>query len=266
MIVASCKSNGTKSAIDASQNTNPVQPRVLQFKGESKTIHVLVALCDNHYQGIVPVPPKIGNGQDADNNLYWGTSYGIRTYFKNSKEWKLIQKTKLSGSLLERIVFKHQSKNYYLVADAYDGRYIKQTTIDFLKSCSGQMKDTLKINNTVIGLYGNARLLSYIGHDGLMDFTIDDIFENADGQKRDAIILACYSKGFFTPHLKATGVDPLVWTTGLMAPEAYTLHDALRSYVNNESAQNIRSSAFRAYSKYQKCSQKAAANLLVNGY
>src|SRR5258705_8709276 len=56
-----------------------------------KTIHIYVALCDNKYQGIVPVPAKIGNGQDPDNNLYWGCAFGIRTYFKNSREWKLIE-------------------------------------------------------------------------------------------------------------------------------------------------------------------------------
>ena len=49
-----------------------------------KTIHVHVASCDNKYQGIVPVPSKIGNGQDPNNNLYWGCGYGIRTYFKKA--------------------------------------------------------------------------------------------------------------------------------------------------------------------------------------
>lgn len=32
-----------------------------------KTIHVYVALCDNVYQGIVPVPKAIGNGDDPRN-------------------------------------------------------------------------------------------------------------------------------------------------------------------------------------------------------
>lgn len=32
-----------------------------------KTIHVYVALCDNVYQGIVPVPKTIGNGDDPRN-------------------------------------------------------------------------------------------------------------------------------------------------------------------------------------------------------
>jgi hypothetical protein len=35
-----------------------------------KTFHILTALCDNTYQGIVPAPNAIGNGQDANNNLY----------------------------------------------------------------------------------------------------------------------------------------------------------------------------------------------------
>ncbi|MBS1655648.1 MAG: hypothetical protein JSU05_12430, partial [Bacteroidetes bacterium] len=45
------------------------------FDTTIKTIHVFVALCDNKYQGIVPVPAKIGNGQDPANNLYWGCSF-----------------------------------------------------------------------------------------------------------------------------------------------------------------------------------------------
>jgi len=49
---------------------------------EPKVIHVLVALCDNKYQKIVPVPQAIGNGQDPKNNLYWGAAYGFKTYSK----------------------------------------------------------------------------------------------------------------------------------------------------------------------------------------
>ena len=61
-------------------------------------------------------------------------------------------------------------------------------------------------------------------------------------------------------------MNPLVWTTGLMAPEAYTLHDALTGYVKGEDAEAIRTRAAKAYSKYQKCSEKAARNLLVTGW
>jgi hypothetical protein len=36
--------------------------------------------------------------------------------------------------------------------------------------------------------------------------------------------------------------------------------------VQNEPAESIRSKAAKAYAKYQRCSEKAARNLLVTGY
>src|SRR5262245_46059051 len=68
-------------------NSDNTVERVLQYDTTIQAIHIFVALCDNKYQGIVPVPAAIGNGQDPDNNLYWGCGFGIRTYFKKSSEW-----------------------------------------------------------------------------------------------------------------------------------------------------------------------------------
>jgi len=232
-------------------------------ESEIKTIHVFVALCDNKYQGITRVSAALGDGQNINTNLYWGARYGIRSYFKKSEEWKLLTSRKEKGIILERLIFKHVEKNYFLIADAYDGKYIRQCTLDFLNSGSGKQKDSLQINGKNIGTGGNASLLAYIGHDGLMDFQLSEDFVNTDNIKRDMIILACYSKKYFTPVLEQANVNMLVWTTNLMAPEAYTLHDALTGYVNGETNEEIREKAAAAYSKYQKCSLNAAKGLLV---
>lgn len=267
-LIIACSSEQQKQVakFDEGKKTDTLPTRQLVYDSTATTIHVLVALCDNQYQGIVPVPAAVGNGQDPDNNLYWGCGYGIRTYFKNSPQWTLIKKYPVDTLILERLVFKNKKQNVYLIADAYNGRYIKQCTFDFLRSCAGQIKDTIIINGAVTGIRGNARLIAYIGHDGLMDFTLNESFESADSIKRDAIILACISRSYFSSLLRSTKANPLVWTTGLMCPEAYTLHDALESYLNNEPVENIRNSAANAYSKYQKCSIKAAKNLLVSGW
>lgn len=266
--LSSCnlQTGNTESHDENSAKLIAQQKSITSFDTTYKTIHIFVALCDNKYQGIVPVPAKIGNGQDPNNNLYWGCGYGVRTYFKNSKEWKFLQSRKVDSLRLERIIFKHVSKNYYLVADAYDGQYIKECTKEFLYSCSGQMKDTIQINSTSIGIYGNSKLLCYIGHDGLMDFQLNESFANTDNKDRDCIILACISKSYFASHLKETKAFPVVWTTGLMGPEAYTVHDAITGYVNGESNEACRTRAALAYSKYAKCSVKAARNLLVTGW
>lgn len=232
-----------------------------------KAIHVFVALCDNKYQGIVPVPASMGNGQDPKTNLYWGCGNGVRSYFKKSNDWELVSsEVKPSGNILERLLFKHKTKEVYLLADAYDGQFIKQTTIDFLNASSGKNEIELKDGEKKIYFGGASDLLAYIGHDGLMDFSLSQKFESTNNKKRETIILACYSKNYFSPHLKPSGSVPLLWSSGLMAPEAYTLHDAIHEWINKSSPQQIRLAAAKAYSKYQHCSLKASQNLLVQGW
>ena len=266
MVISSCDQSSKKTSDKTLKPKQSILKNIAYSDSAVKSIHVFVALCDNKYQGIIPVPAKLGNGQELDNNLYWGSSYGVRTFFKKSKEWTLVKTLKTGKPILERLIFKNNLKNYYLVADAYDGQYIKQTTKDFLFSCSGQLKDTLHIGSKVIGINGNAGLLAYIGHDGLMDFHITDSIKNFDGRARDCIILACVSKTYFAPFIKASKSYPLVWTTGLMCPEAYTLHDAISGYVNNELHEQIRSLAAAAYNKYQKFGFEASNRLLVSGW
>jgi len=232
-----------------------------------KTIHVFVALCDNKYQGIVPVPAKIGNGQDAATNLYWGAAFGVKTFFNKSSEWKLIEiKKNPAENILERILFKHKTKNIYLLADAYDGQYIKQTTIDFLLACSGKGITSISNNDKEIPFGGAADIIAYVGHDGLMDFSLPNEFEKQNDEDRKAIMLACISKKYFSSHIKSTGVEPLLWSTGLMAPEAYILHDALNKWIDTGDASQTRNAAAAAYSRYQRCSMNAAKNLLVSGW
>lgn len=242
------------------------ETNVTDYDSTYKTIHIFVALCDNTYQGIVPVPKAIGNGQDPNNNLYWGCGYGIRTYFKKSAEWKFLKAIQSDSLVLERVIFKHASKKYYLVADAYDGQFIETCTRDFFKSTAGILKDTLSVESRNIGLNGNASLCAYIGHNGLMDFAIDDRFDNVDGKTRDVIILACLSKKYYGFYMHNAKANPLVWTTNFMAPEAYTIHDAISGYVKGETNEQIRSRAAAAYSRFQKCSVKAARGLLVTGF
>ena len=51
-------------------------------------IYVIVSLVDNVSQGIVPVPAKIGNGDDPHSNLYWGALYGVKTFLSKADGWR----------------------------------------------------------------------------------------------------------------------------------------------------------------------------------
>jgi hypothetical protein len=234
---------------------------------QTKTIHVFVALCDNINQGIVAVSKSLGNGQNPATNLYWGALYGVKTHFKKSEDWTFIKTIESSGEIiLERVLFKHKTSDTYLLADAYDGKHIKTSTIDFLNATSGKNKEEITIGDKELMFGGNSNLIAYIGHDGLMDFSLNTTFVPENETKRDVVILACISKSYFSSYIKQTGANPLVWTTGLMAPEAYTLYWLIDVWILNETDDQVRERAAKAYNYYQKCGMRVARNLLVSGF
>ncbi|MBN1505414.1 MAG: hypothetical protein JW955_01140 [Sedimentisphaerales bacterium] len=218
----------------------------------ARTIHVFVALCDNQHQGIVPVPAKLGNGEDPANNLYWGALYGVKTFFKNSKSWTLVTTEKTPGDpLLERVIFKHVTSGTYVVADAYRGDKIKNAVADFLNAAAGNNAGTLKLDKASLGVRGSADLVAYVGHNGLMDFTVDQPIPQTNVVPKDAIVLACKSKPYFLPCLSQLKCRSVLLTTGLMAPEAYTLDAAMTGWIEKEPPDKIINRAARAYNNHQ---------------
>lgn len=231
--------------------------------------YVIVALCDNVNQGIVPVAPALGNGDDADKNLYWGARFGVRTHFKASREWQLVSSARdPSPKVVERLVFKNRKSDAYLVADAYRGAEIRQATADFLNAASGNTNPTVEISGKTYGLSRGAaaHLVAYVGHDGLMDFELAYAPKRRDDVRRDAVILACISKRYFAAPLKESGANPLLWTTNLMAPEAYVLKAALDGWLLGEDGERVRERAAKAYDTYQSCGIKAARALFATGW
>lgn len=273
LVAAGCTQAGNERAIKGASairiTTAPVHPR----PDSIRLIHVFVALCDNKYQGIVPVPAGIGNGQQPRSNLYWGAGYGVHTYFTRSKDWEVVAKGTYSvpiredSVVLDRLLLRHRRQGVYLLAEAFDGRNMKETITEFLQAAAGKLPRMVNLQGRD-SLYfgGEADLLAFVGHDGLMDFSLQQQFKGDTLKKRETIILACYSKRFFGPHLQSTGAQPLLWTSGLMAPEAYTLHDAINAWVARKTAAQIQQAAAKAYSAYQRCSMRAATRLLPTGW
>ncbi len=236
-----------------------------------RTVHVFVALADNANQGIVPVPARLGNGEDAERNLYWGSAFGVRTFFTRSPDWKLLSSgTQPKHEVLERCVWKYRNSEVYLVADAYRGREIQTAILNFLDAAAGLAREEISVTDgsstARLAIRGGASVVAYVGHDGLMDFQLPRIPQKKDTATRQAIILACGSKIYFASALRASGAYPLLWTTNLMAPEAYTLKSALDGWIAGETNQQIHERAAAAYDKYQKCGLKAARRLMATGW
>ncbi len=124
------------------------------------------------------------------------------------------------------------------------------------------------MDNTTTSLHlaGSADVVAYIGHNGLMDFALNVTPQKHDERKRQAIILACASKQYFSSALKSTGASPLLWTTNLMAPEAYVLSAALDGWMARDNNEQVRARVAKAYHQYQNCGIKGAMNLFATGW
>jgi hypothetical protein len=265
------------SAVSSCATANPARtptttnaPKVQIEKAAVNSIpviHVFVALADNVNQGIVPVSATLGNGDNAATNLYWGAAFGIRTFFSKNKDWQLLSVTpNPTTTILERCIFKHRHASTLLVADAYRGKEISQTIWDFLEAAAGKPGEKLKVGDVEFQTGGSADLVAYIGHNGLMDFNLRSHPKHRDERERRAIILACASKQYFSTALEQSGATPLLWTTNLMAPEAYVLSAALDGWLKKESDEQIRLRAAGAYDQYQHCGPKAARALFATGW
>lgn len=235
-----------------------------------RVIHVMVALCDNASQGIAPVPPLIGDGDDPFNNLYWGCGYGVKTFFRKSPNWQLVREQKRPHAdevVLERLVFRHRKKNAYLVADAYRGREIKTALNDFLDALNGVKGEDISVSGVSLRIGGYADMLAYVGHNGLMEFSLPEVRRKNIYKKREGVVLACSSTDYFENHFKLSEAHPLLQTTDLMAPEAYTLEAVIEEWLKPEhTRESIHRAAARTYQKYQKCSLRGAENLFQSGW
>ncbi len=238
--------------------------------GEPLVVHVMVPLCDNENQGIVPTSPSLGNGLSLKSNLYWATSNGMKKYFIKDAAWTMLEsKLDVSKDVLERVIFKREYKNgatVYLVADAYRGDRMKECLADYFDALSGNRKEAWTMESDTLPIYGGADLVAFNGHNGLMD-TEASVVRNSDQQQRDAVVIACASSGYFNSYINPANAYPLVTTTNLLYPGAFILEGVIDGWATFETDEQIRLNAGDAYYRVKpKSGVNGARRLFKTGW
>jgi hypothetical protein len=234
--------------------------------------HVFVALCDNENQGIVLVPAVVGNGRDPEHNLYWGASFGVKTFFGRSPHWDEVRGVAPPErpGVLRRAVFKSREiAPMYVVADAYDGASMKDALANFLDAAAGQDDNDVEADGQSLQAGGLADLVAFVGHNGLMDVDLSSVSPKArvgeGDQPGSAVVLACLSHRYFAAPLASAACPPLITTSSLMAPEAYSLDAILRSWAAGDPPKITRNKAGDAYARYQRIAPGAGRGVFVAG-
>jgi hypothetical protein len=238
-------------------------PSLAARPGPPKTqvVHVVVALCDAENQGVVaPANGRLCRGDDPENNLYWGALYGTKTHLLKHGFRKVAHLGDPPPGILRRLVMEKRvhhergSTRLVVVADAWAGDRIRLATQTFLSHAAGHGKNTLQLTNgQSLPTGAGADLVVFVGHDGLMDFSVESPPRRGQaGRVPSAMVFACDSAAYFLPHFKNSGARPVVLTTGLMAPEGYVVQGAIESWAKGRSPRQMKEAAARAYAHYQK--------------
>ena len=240
-------------------------------KGEPLVAHVLVPLCDNEHQGIVPTSASIGNGMDPDHNLYWMTSKGVKRYFRDLPDWKMIETYEnVRTDILERAVFLKTFENgakVILVADAYRGDRMHECLNDYFNSLSGFFLDSVLVDDVYFQINGNADLVAFNGHNGLMDESTTYQPATVSTKPKDAVSISCASGGYFKDHYWQTSSYPLVHTTNLLYPGAFILEGILNKWAMLGDEEACKKAAGNAYYKHKpKSGPNGSQNLFDFGW
>lgn len=263
--------------IDSTINYNPIdnrdsitkQLKVKIANNKPLIVHVFVPLCDNINQGIVPTSPKLGNGLDLRNNLYWGVRHGMKTIFKNNKNWKMLHAyNPENNNVLERVIYE---RNYgktkvTLIMDAYRGDKMKETLEDYFNSLAENKMSTITIEGKNIPIYGNSDLLVFNGHNGLMDTEISYTVTKSNIRQKDAISISCSSKYYFDNHYKKMNAYPIVTTQNNLYPGGFILEGIIDKWATFAEDEMIRQEAGNSYHRVKKCGIKGARNLFYTGW
>lgn len=190
------------------------------------------------------------DGMDPNTNLYWGSGYGFRTYFKRYDNWELVhQEQNISDTVLERLIFKKTFSNnaeVYLIADAYIGYEMKTCLKNYFDALTEQNLDSITLNGITIAANGNANLIVFNGHNGLMDNWVEPNYQKCSRLKETAVI-ACYSGLYFTPYLVNCYTYPLMITKELIPAEAYILSSIIEAWALLKTENEIIDSVLEKY-------------------
>jgi len=272
-LIIACVASTSGASLVKSATGKDVQARMTEdiAAGRPIVVHVVVALCDNANQGIVPVTKTLGNGQNPRTNLYWGAAFGLKTYFSRQSGFKKVKASwDRPSHVLDSVVFKtHPKRNgskvdLFIVAEAWDGSQMSGALTRFLRFSAGRDRVPVKVDGleSPILAGGDSALVAFVGHNGLMDMSAPvQPVSLPKAKPRSSIVLACASRYYFHKILTTAGSHSLLLTNGLMAPEAYTLEAALSSFAKGQTSGKVREAAASAYNKYQRCGQKAARGL-----
>ncbi len=235
--------------------------------GKPLVVQVHVPLCDNDV--LRCGRGRLGDGEDADGNLYWATSGGFRGWFgRKGSPWRLVHHMSApEDDVIEIRVWRRRVPPgpalrargikkpvpVYVVAYAWRGESIARAMSAYAADLFGGRARRIALpGGEVLAAGGAARLVAFVGHNGWMDVTDFTWPRTARGAARKATIaVACITEDYLVPAVPGEKRVPLLFTRSLLFAGAHAFEGAVSAFAEGQSLAGVRESAVRAYAAGQ---------------
>lgn len=239
---------GTATTAHAADRLAPLAARVERDAqaGRPIVIEVHVALCDNAL--IACGGRGLGDGDSLATNLYWATDGGWRGAFERAgSRWRVVSTQApprapdvLATHLLERTI---GTRRVQLRVHAWRGRAITQALAAFLDDLRGT------------GAGGQAHLVAFVGHNGLMDLDRPALATllrplGARATPVGAVAIACATAPYLR-YLDDGHRVPLLLTTDLLFASSHALAATIDAFVSGRPLAAIRTAGAAGYAAGQ---------------
>lgn len=235
--------------------------------GRPLVVQVHVPLCDNDV--LRCGRGRLGDGEDADGNLYWATSGGFRGWFgRKGSPWHLVHhmsapeeevievrvwRRKVTPGPALRARGVRKAIPVYVVAYAWRGESIARAMAAYATDLFGGRARRIALpGGEVLAAGGAARLVAFVGHNGWMDVADFAWPRAVRGAPRKATIaVACITEDYLVPAVPDERRVPLLFTRSLLFAGAHAFEGAVSAFAEGQSLAGIREGAVRAYAAGQ---------------
>jgi hypothetical protein len=279
LVAIVCSSVGRARADDA---LDAVYDRIAVDAKAGRPIvaEVHVGLCENRI--LRCGGHGLGDGDDPDRNLYWGTSGGLRGWMgRNGSGWKRVAEDRGDGErVLEQIIWRRtvapdgalrvrgvtKPFSLYVVARAWRGVKMDLAIAAYAEDLLGaQPRAAPPVEGVDLPTGGRAHLVAYVGHNRWMDRP-DFRFPARDpaSPKKATIAVACYSAAYLGRVIDAAGDAPILLTKDFLFAGSHAMDGALRAFAAGASLESIRVAGANAYADGERKTFAHVQSAFVN--
>ncbi len=234
--------------------------------GRPLVVEAHVALCDNAV--IRCGGHGLGDGDDLERNLYWGTSGGMRGWMDRAGSgWTRAARLPGGGDVLATVVWRrrfapseawrkrgvHAPFDAYVIARAWRGRRIDAALDAYVADLTGGAPSSMTAlpDGTTLAGGGAAQVVAWVGHNRFMDREEIQFPPAGGAPVKGTIAVACYSRDYLDGALSSARV-PLLVTDDFLFAGSHAFEGALRAFAEGADFAGIREAAAAAYASGER--------------